>query len=190
MMDVSRKHLMNHQKGGGHETLVTRGSGRYVLLACWSWPPGPARRRKSPHRHAHDRRNRLERFRRLFRRRRGPRPFRPEHDRIAKEARCSRLYVRRAAQRAAPRHHRGIPIRSALSIVVAPGDENCAAQGNAHIADSSRRTATRRTFGQVASWATNLSSTDRARLRQMKASAAYYPASIRTSGAFEQKLRF
>jgi arylsulfatase len=58
-----------------------------------------------------------------------------------------------------------IPIRSGLSIVVAPGDENFLRKESPTIAEFSRRTATRRTFP-----ANGISATSRCPIRSSTAS--------------------
>ena len=80
---------------------------------------------EAEHRHAHDRRHRLERFRLHARRRQGPRPPDPNIDRIAAEgAVFTNWYGQGAPAGRAPFMTGRIPIRTALSIVVAPGDPN------------------------------------------------------------------
>ena len=101
--------------------------GRWADAGCDPGARQPGTGAEAPqHRHADDRRHRLERFRRLFGRWRGARPSDAERRSIAKEGAVFTSWYGQAsctAGRASFITGR-IPIRSALSIVVAPGDEN------------------------------------------------------------------
>ena len=83
----------------------------------------------------------------------------PNIDRIAKEGAMFTSWYGQASCTAGLFHHRRIPIRSALSIVVAPGDENALARRHRRSPNSSKRTATRRISRANGTWATSPSPT-------------------------------
>ena len=128
----------------------------FPVVAGSGATPMAAKSRETQRRHAHDRRHWMERFRCLFEEAQLSAIRRRTSTRWPRKVRLHHL-VRPGELHCGPRlvYDGSIPIRSALSIVVAPGDENYLRPETPTIAEFFKKNGYTTYFSASGTWATS-----------------------------------